>query len=77
LAAHLAVDYTRTAAGLLPLAVIGAARFPRSRWLLAAVLLNFALPYWHQYWSTFAPVRSVLSAPPGTSIMPFTMPPLN
>jgi hypothetical protein len=39
--------------------------------------LNFALPYWHVYWSTFAPVLSIFSAPPGTWIMPFSMPPLD
>jgi hypothetical protein len=44
---------------------------------VAVVLLNFALPYWHIYGKDFAPVRSVLSAPPGTWVMPFTMPPLN
>jgi hypothetical protein len=74
MAALLAVDYTRTAAGLLPLAVLGAVHLLR-RWMVAVVLVNFALPYWHMYWSTFIPVRSVLSAPPGTWVMPFTMPP--
>ncbi|MGA2443914.1 MAG: hypothetical protein ABSG50_00625 [Opitutaceae bacterium] len=72
-----AADYKRTAAGLLPLAVLGAAHLPRSRWAVAVVLVNFLLPYWHMYWSTFAPVRSVFSAPPGTWVMPFTMPPLD
>jgi hypothetical protein len=72
--AALATDTTRTAAGLLPLAVLGSARLPRSRWLasalVVAVLLNFALPYWHSY-GDLAPVLSVFSPPPGTWVMPF------
>ena len=80
-AAALAIDYTRTAPGLLPLAVLGAAHLSsRTRWMavaVAVVLLNFALPYWHIYGKEFAPVRSVFSAPPGTWVMPFTMPPLS
>lgn len=77
-AALLAVDYTRTAAGLAPLAVFGAARLPRPLRAVALCLVaaNFALPYWHQYWSSFAPVLSILSPPPGTWIMPFAMPPI-
>ncbi len=74
-AALLATDYTRTAAGLVPTAVLGAGAAVRDRrlWLIALTLvaLNFALPYWHIIAGTRIPVTPVWVPPPPLLAMPF------